>query len=403
MNRSAIRIAGWRAARGAGLVWVLLLLTPTPATSTQGDVGPAQNALAGAKVFGDKGCNRCHAVEGMGGGVGPDLARIQQPRSLYDLAAAMWNHLAKMSVRMRELDIARPHLNERETGDLVAFLFTLNYFDPAGDLDAGRRLFEQKRCITCHQVGGVGGVVGPNLDHLSRFGSPILAAAAMWNHSPAMAETMQVRRIDRPTFTGSELIDLLAYLESVAPEPAGQVVYVLPGRADRGRNLFTAKRCIVCHSVRDQGGHVGPDLVDRALDRSLTQFAAAMWNKAPKMIRAMRERNISIPQLTGDEMADLVAYLYSVQYFGESGDPGRGRVHVVQKGCLRCHSLRGRGGTAAADLARVRALDSDAAVIAALWNHVGVIGDGRTPPWPALGAVEMADIIAFVQQMSSSR
>lgn len=401
MSRSVERRARWRAAGSAALA-LALVLTPTSGTFSQVRTEPAQNALAGAKVFGDKGCNRCHAVEGMGGGVGPDLARIQRPRSLYDLAAALWNHLAKMAARMRELDIERPHLDSQETGDLVAFLFTLNYFDPAGDLNAGRRLFEQKRCITCHQVGGVGGVVGPNLDHLSRFGSPILAAAAMWNHGPAMAETMQVRGIARPTFTGSELIDLLAYLESVAPEPAGQLVYVLPGRADRGQRLFTEKRCIRCHSVRDQGGHVGPDLADRALHRSLTQFAAAMWNKAPKMTQAMRERNISIPQLTGDEMADLVAYLYSVQYFAGSGDSRRGRLHVEQKGCLECHSLRGRGGTAAGDLARVSGLHSDAAVIAALWNHVGAIDDERSS-WPVLGAAEMADIIAFVRQTSSSR
>jgi cytochrome c2 len=339
----------------------------------------------------------------MGGNVGPDLARTERPRSLHDLAAAMWNHLPRMAARMREREIQRPHLGEREMGDLVAFLFTLNYFDPAGDIEAGRRLVERKRCITCHQIGGVGGVVGPNLDRLGRFGSPILAAAAMWNHSPAMADTMRARGIERPTFTGSELIDLLAYLESVAPEPAGGLVYVLPGRADRGRRLFTEKRCIQCHSVRGQGGHVGPDLADRALHRSLTQFAAAMWNKAPKMTRAMRERNISIPKLSGDEMADLVAYLYSVQYFAESGDPRRGRLHARQKGCLNCHALEGTGGTAAGDLARVTGFHSDAAVIAALYNHVEVIGAGKAVAWPALGAAEMADIIAFVRQMSSSR
>lgn len=401
MNRSVEWMAGGRAASGVGLA-LALVLTVTSAAHAQRGAGPAHNALAGAQVFGEKGCNRCHAVEGMGGGVGPDLAQTQRRRSLYALAASMWSHLPRMAARMRELEIRQPHLEAREVGDLVAFLFTLDYFDPAGDLDAGRRLFTQKRCITCHQVGGVGGVVGPNLDHLSRFGAPILAAAAMWNHGPAMAEAMRARGIERPTFTGSELIDLLAYLESVSLQPPGELIYVLPGRADQGERLFTEKRCIVCHSVREEGGHVGPDLADRALHRSLTQFAAAMWNKAPKMTRAMRERDISVPQLSGEEMAHLVAYLYSVQYFADSGDPRRGRNHVREKGCLRCHSLRGRGGTTAGDLARVSGLRTDAAVIAALWNHVEVVDDRGTEAWPSLGAVEMADVIAYVRQLSSN-
>ena len=388
------------AVRWAVAVVVFLLLCSPGAALAQPLFSPSQDPVAGSSVFGAKGCGKCHSVNGVGGKIGPDLGRIPRPRSFYDLAAAMWNHLPKMAERMRQLGIARPHLDPQETANLVAFLYTLNYFDPPGNPQAGRRLFTEKKCVVCHQVSGVGGVVGPNLDSLAQFGSPILVAAAMWNHGPAMAEAMRVRKVERPTFKDNQLLDLIAFLKSSAPVPEDVRLYVLPGRADEGRRLFVEKRCILCHSAGGQGGRVGPDLAERGVHRSLTQFAQAMWNKTPAMLDAMKARGIAVPQLQPEEMANLVAYLYSVQYFAESGDAGRGREVAAAKGCLGCHSVDGKGGSVANDLAKAKGLDSPAAVIAALWNHSFIMehrAEGRRAPWPEVKPEEMADLVAFLQ------
>ena len=87
------------------------------------------------------------------------------------------------------------------------------------------------------------------------------------------------------------------------------------------------------------------------------------------MMAAMRAREIAVPRLQAEEMADLVAYLYSVRYFAEPGDPARGRQVLGDKGCLGCHSVSGAGGKVASDFARVKGLDSPGTVISALWNH----------------------------------
>jgi cytochrome c551/c552 len=391
--------------RWALLGAALIVCTAGPAVA-QPVFGPAQDPLAGARVFGAKGCVKCHAVNGAGGKVGPDLGRIARPRSFYDLTTAMWNHLPQMAARMGQLGIARPQLDAQEAADLIAFLYTLNYFDPPGNAEAGRKLFSAKRCVVCHQVEGTGGVVGPNLDHLRQFGSPIFVATALWNHGPAMMAAMQARSIERPSFTGAELRDLIAFLAPATGALAEGPAYVLPGRAAEGRQLFASKRCIECHSVGGQGGRVGPDLAERGVRRSLLEFAAAMWNKAPGMLTAMKGRGITTPQLRPEEMADLVAYLYALRYFAEPGNVRNGWVLASSKGCLNCHAVSGERGKPASDLTRARGLESPASVMAALWNHAVVTpptpGGGKAP-WPEFRPEEMVDLVALLQSFGRRR
>ena len=361
---------------------------------------PTQDPLAGSRVFGTKGCVKCHSINGVGGKVGPDLGRIPRPRSFYDLATSLWNHAPQMAGRMAQLGILRPQLDAREAGDLVAFLFTLDYFDPPGNAEAGRRLFTERRCVVCHQVGGTGGVVGPSLDFLKQYGTPIFLATSMWNHGPQMSEAMKARGIPRPTLKDAELRDLIAFINSASPVLPQGPLYVLPGRATEGRVLFAERRCIECHSVGGQGSKIGPDLAERGLHRSLSQFVAAMWNKAPAMIEAMKIRAVPVPRLRPEEMADIIAYLYSVRYFARAGDPKAGVQVATQKGCFGCHSLYGERGKIASDLARAKGLESPAAVLSALWNHAFISEPKRArdkAPWPEFRPEEMADLVAYLQ------
>jgi mono/diheme cytochrome c family protein len=366
----------------------------------------SQDPVAGARVFGAKGCAKCHAISGVGGTAGPDLGRISRPRTFYDVAASLWNHLPRMTERMRQLGIHRPLLDGKEMGDLIAFLYTLDYFDPPGNADTGRRVFADKKCVVCHQVGGAGGVVGPNLDTIGGSASPILLATAMWNHGPTMGEAMRQQRVERPAFKEGELTDLVAFLRSAAPARLEVSLHVVPGRADEGRRLFVDKRCAECHGPGGLGGRLGPDLGARALHRSVGQFAAAMWNKAPAMAAAMATRGMQVPQLRVEEMADIVAYLYSVQYLPGGGDRSRGLQLLASKGCLGCHSLAGSGGRLAGDLARAKGLASPAHVVAGMWNHSFVMDDRtdrRQHPWPTLTAAEMAHVVAALGSAGGPR
>jgi hypothetical protein len=131
-----------------------------------------------------------------------------------------------------------------------------------------------------------------------------------------------------------------------------------------------------------------------------------MWNKAPLMTQAMQSRLGAVPSLRPDEMADIVAYLYALRYFKQSGDPRRGVILAVNKGCLDCHALYGERGKVASDLTTVPGLDTPAGVLAGLWKH-SLIDDPRPlrerRPWPTLRGEEMADLVAYLRTLKRTQ
>jgi cytochrome c2 len=365
----------------------------------------AQDPLAGSHVFGTRGCATCHAVGGIGGKIGPDLKAASHARSFYDLAAAMWNHLPKMADQLHRMQIRRPRMDTREADNLTAFLATIDFFDPPGNPAVGKKLFVEKRCVLCHQAGGTGGVVGPDLDQLAQGSSPISIAAALWNHGPSMSAAMRARGIERPSFTGTELQDLMAYLKSYSRDRAQEPIYVLPGRADEGQRLFFQKKCNQCHGSRGEGGPWAPRLYNRKAPLSLLQFSAAMWNKAPAMLRVMKDAEVTPPQLTAEDMANIVAYLYSVNYFADLGDAARGKELMTTKGCVECHTVGTARGKGVAGRNPIGRLERPSAFVSALWNHLAVIGEAEQKKiqWPQLTAQQAADLVAFLQTAQEGR
>lgn len=371
------------------LAWLLGFAFAQPPGS------PPQDPMAGARIFSGKGCAACHAPTRAGPAVAPDLRRIASPRSLGDLASAMWNHRPQAQYPLLQAS----RLDAREAGDLVAYLFTLDYFEAKGDPRAGQRLFIDKRCVICHQAGGTGGVLGPSLEHFKAYASVMLVAAVMWNHGPQMAQAMRARGIERPTLAGVEVGNLVAYLNAESSATLVGPVHLFPGDADLGRQLFVEKRCSECHG----GGEPGPDLARRRTHRNFAEFAAVMWNKAPAMMVAVKRRASGIAPLRADEMADLVAYLDAIGYFAYPGNSERGQKLAMTKGCRICHSAFGPGPILPEEISRPERFGSPPVVVALAWNHSIIVeraGGRAKAAWRPLNAEEMTDLIAFVRASS---
>src|SRR5512139_1004757 len=75
---------------------LILLLASAPgmavkAAESDSTILPG-NPLEGSQLFSEKGCLRCHAINGVGGVGGPDLGQGILKRSFLDIAGVMWNH-----------------------------------------------------------------------------------------------------------------------------------------------------------------------------------------------------------------------------------------------------------------------------------------------------------------------
>lgn len=386
----------------AAVVTTLALLSTAGTAMGQDSVLPAlpQNPLEGARVFQAKGCGRCHAIWGFGGTLGPDLTARGQGWSAIEFAGVLWNHSPKMIETMRQKGIPRPELTSEEMAALSAYLYYLNFFDNPGDAARGEKLISSKRCIRCHSIGGRGAEVGPALDKFGLYVSPVFIATEMWNHGIKMAAKMGEREVTRPELSETDIADLLAYINKAAKKEVGHPVYMLAGRPTRGAELFRQKKCVTCHAVRGKGGSVGPDLAKEDLPKKASAVAAVMWNHAPKMWPKMRERKISLPTFENNEMADVIAYLSFLAYSDQPGDGVRGQKVVRSKGCLGCHSIRGRGNDGAPDLATSKEIGSPVALVTAIWNHAPKMGKAfqeKGVPWPYFGGTEMADLVAYLE------
>ena len=93
-----------------------------------------------------------------------------------------------------------------------------------GDPANGEQLFASKACADCHSYAGKGGSDAPPLDFMSGHLSAREVAnmsGEIWNHMPAMLPHFEDEGIPFPTFAEYEMSDLIAYLHSAEPTPAG--------------------------------------------------------------------------------------------------------------------------------------------------------------------------------------
>jgi mono/diheme cytochrome c family protein len=82
-----------------------------------------------------------------------------------------------------------------------------------------------------------------------------------------------------------------------------------------------------------------------------------------------------------------------------TGDPISGRRIFVDRGCVRCHSIWGNGGTLGPDFALVGAGRSLQQLAGLFWNHTPRMIDtvrDEGLPWPLFSEEDLADIISYI-------
>ncbi len=357
----------------------------------------------GKIVFSEKGCGQCHTVFGEGGKGGPDLGEHKFYGTYLELAATMWNHFPKMSKKMRKLGQQFPKFSETEMMQIMDYLSFARFIGEPGNTFRGRKLLKSMRCITCHQFGGEGGDIGPDISAKQEFISPLLLVEAMWNHGPEMMELFEENNIKRPKFKNNDIIHISAAIQShMSPTKVPAESYSL-GDYNNGGRLVREKGCMHCHSIQGVGGTIGLDFNDIYFNYTVLIIAGKMWNHGPKMWEIMKLENIPIPIFQKGEMCDIIAYMYHLNLEDAPGDIAKGKQLIVDKNCLSCHSINNEGSEFAKDFSLMQKPSSPIAMIAVMWNHAPDMEERRSAAklnkWPHLNGRDMANIYAYIHSL----
>ncbi len=232
----------------------------------------------------------------------------------------------------------------------------------SADSARGERLFETESCVQCHSIGGKGGKLGPDLgSRIGRGYSPALLASVMWNHAPVMWASMRAKGIAPPDIDEQAAADLFAYFYSVR-------LFDNPSDAARGKQAFASKQCAECHGITTSKAAGAPPVMKWQALGDPIAFAGAMWNHAAEMRDAFATRRVAWPELTGQNLSDMVVYLRNLPQTRqvpsrfETSSEADGKSLFQSKGCASCHN----GNLTLGPRLAGKTLNGMAA---AMWNH----------------------------------
>lgn len=168
---------------------------------------------------------------------------------------------------------------------------------------------------------------------------------------------------------------------------------LVEGNPRTGAKLFDAKGCSSCHS--GFAAAPGPDLsVETASRSGPDRLVTAMWNHAPQMWERMHEAGVVHPAFSQQEMADLLAYLYTLRYVGATGDVARGERLFAGKGCISCHRVRGKGWQKGKDLSIATSSATAVGFATSMWNHPKARGESEGARF---NGADANDILSYVR------
>ncbi len=371
---------------------IALLLVPQ-GTSDK----PVSGSVArGRLLFNELRCVTCHAVEGKGGNIGPDLSKVGS--KLRPEWLLKW--LRDPQEIMPETRMPVFNFKEQEVRDLAAFLLE-EYKDLEVDEDLasrnvktvgkgnvrnGKVLIDKYGCTGCHEIEGVEdrGENGSELTrigdiHISRLEFGEVEIPRKWRTIPNwLYNKIRKPRLFKPDlkmpdyhFSDEQAEAVTTYLLSLTAEkvpaqynlPLGERPSDYNPQGDFGK-VLEKYRCLVCHRIRGKGGTLAPDLSQEGSRVRKEWFVDYM--KKPDTIRPIlveRMIRLKIPDaeiqtldsyfrttLVDDRVENLAGAVRGM-HLRDPEAISKGRTLYFEKyGCDACHQINLIGGTIGPDL-----------------------------------------------------
>ena len=294
----------------------------------------------GNRLFLEKGCASCHAIEGLNPqkDFGPDLsalggknaselefgtakiphtlvayiqAKLQEPTSV-NAAARMpqynWNPSDLDAITTALLSMKGPPATSA-LQNLVVHPKEVA-FHPTGSF---AEVYERYKCYTCHKFNGYGGDLAPELSYEGSRAQKQWIVDFLKN--PQTLRPTLVLRMPEFNMNDKEAATLADYITMVLQHPAVNpanvdVKHFTPAMAALGKELYEVKyQCQSCHTIGGAGGYVGPNLNNAG--GWLTPAWIEAWLRNPQALvpdTIEPRRNF-----TEDEVAALTAYLLTLR------------------------------------------------------------------------------------------
>jgi cytochrome c2 len=338
----------------------------------------------GRALFGQLRCVSCHAVNGRGGAMGPELTRIgDKVRRDWLFGYIKDPHREQPDTAMLQYRLADDQLR-----DLTAFLLD-EYKTAGGEAETapapyqdaravaeGRGVFVRRGCYGCHKLAGVreSGKIGPSLagvadrdpDQLPYGGKPVRRTI----DSYLFLKLQQPDALGAPSlmptfsFTPAQAALMTVALAGLhkGDLPASRVVREAPPPPYRPRGPFgelvTRYRCLSCHRIGGAGGDLSTVPLDR-IGSQLQRDYLVGYLLNPGAVRVSVEARMPVFHMLPEEARTVADYAASTLLDDDldrydarftPAEARRGEELYRQLGCVGCHQLNLQGGYVGPDL-----------------------------------------------------
>jgi mono/diheme cytochrome c family protein len=338
----------------------------------------------GRALFGELRCVSCHAVNGRGGSMGPELTLIgdkvrrdwlfsflQNPHRDQPETAMLQYRLGDDQVR----DLTAFLLEEYNTPGLSSESAAAPYQDPSAVAE-GRAVFLRRGCYGCHRLSGVSetaklgpslkGVADRNPDELPYGNNVVRHTTDNYLFLKLLMPDALGSASLMPTFgfTPAEAATITVALESLREGdlPSSRVVQeaVPPPYRPQGRfgEIVRRYRCLSCHRIGGSGGDLSTVPLDRIGSQLQSDYLVA-YLLNPGAVRVSVEARMPVFHMLPQEAKAIADYAAAVFLDDEldaydtrftPADAARGEALYRQLGCVGCHQLNLSGGYVGPDL-----------------------------------------------------
>ena len=204
--------------------------------------------------------------------------------------------------------------------------------------------------------------------------------------------------LDRPLATGLAVgcVVLVSALTVAGVRSPVLSAYVPPAPVvAAGARSFQALDCNHCHSVRGEGGAMGPDLALGPEARDIGWMMAHFKNPSAVVTGP------SMPTVGAidAELAGLLAYVAELR---GGGPPSPKAPKLYRRYCSECHMLDGRGGDKGPDLSDIGSVRTRGFIHRYTEDPKSLVTDSRMPaflqPVGPLSHMQIEDISRFLAQ-----